>query len=176
MLYKFLYQNGWVILGLWQKDVIFNILSQFSLSALICLKLVSTKTLCIFSRVTNHDASFVFLFVTIGSCINSILGPFILSFMGSRGMMVTSALGSAICWATTSQLGNLFYVQVIMGLINSFFFNMHFYASNIVFQGWMNKKRIFGNGVVFCGVPLGGLILAPFWTHLFTLFNWKGWV
>jgi len=44
----------------------------------------------------------------------------------------------------------------------------------IVFQGWMIDKRIFGNGVVFCGVPLGGLILSPFWTYLFGDFTWRG--
>jgi MFS family permease len=38
----------------------------------------------------------------------------------------------------------------------------------------MNEKRIFGNGVVFAGVPIGGLLFSPFWTFLFDKFSWKG--
>ena len=62
----------------------------------------------------------------------------------------------------------------MLGLANGFFSNMHFYISNIVFQGWMQEKRILGNGIVFCGVPLGGLIFSPFWTALFESYTWRG--
>ena len=37
----------------------------------------------------------------------------------------------------------------------------------------MNKKRVFGNGIVYCGVPLGGFILNPLWTYLFEAYSWK---
>ena len=37
----------------------------------------------------------------------------------------------------------------------------------------MNKKRVFGNGIVYCGVPLGGFILNPLWTYLFENYSWK---
>lgn len=124
--------------------------------------------------VTLTAASFVFVLVTVGSCFNSIVAPFILSLLGSRKMMMLAAVGSTLSWIAASQLQSLMLVQVALGLVSSFFFNMHFYTSNIVFQGWMNDKRIFGNGVVFCGVPLGGLILSPFWTFLFDKFTWRG--
>ena len=37
----------------------------------------------------------------------------------------------------------------------------------------MNKKRVFGNGIVYCGVPLGGFILNPLWTYLFETYTWR---
>jgi len=37
----------------------------------------------------------------------------------------------------------------------------------------MNEKRVFGNGIVYCGVPLGGFILNPLWTYLFENYSWK---
>ena len=42
------------------------------------------------------------------------------------------------------------------------------------FQSWMDKKRVFGNATVFCGIPLGAMILSPLWAYLNELFSWRG--
>jgi len=38
----------------------------------------------------------------------------------------------------------------------------------------MDKKRVFGNATVFCGIPLGAMILSPLWAYLNELFSWRG--
>ena len=38
----------------------------------------------------------------------------------------------------------------------------------------MDKKRVFGNATVFCGIPLGAMILSPLWAYLNQLFSWRG--
>ena len=67
--------------------------------------------ICTALSAKDHEATYLFLYVTIGSCVNSVMGPFILSALGSRSMMIVSALGTASCWALTSLVDNLLLAQ-----------------------------------------------------------------
>ena len=62
-------------------------------------------------------------------------------------------------------------------LPNGFFFSKFrgkFITFGHSFQSWMDKKRVFGNATVFCGIPLGAMILSPLWAYLNELFSWRG--
>ena len=125
-----------------------------------------------------------------GSIINCLLAPVILNYFGPRKMMIIAGIGSStgylfkksnwsynmpklyvyinnqyksISWAAGSLAGDLVYVHLCLGLSLPYFANMFFFCSNVVFQSWMDKKRVFGNATVFCGIPAGTLILGPFW-------------
>ena len=98
-----------------------------------------------------------YLFRFTGSMANILVAPLILKYAGSRRMMLLAAVGSSLGWGLAAIDGSLLQLQLILGLLLSFFENMFFYCANVVFQSWMEKKRVFGNATVFCGVPLGAM-------------------
>jgi len=109
-----------------------------------------------------------------GSMLNCILAPIILRKFGSRKMMQMASVGCVLSWLAGSQMKNLISIQIILGFIHSYFMNSFFFCSNVVYQSWMDKKRVFGNATVFCGIPLGAMILSPLWAYLNELFSWRG--
>jgi len=123
--------------------------------------------------VSMKSAQYIFTFSTIGSCLNSFVAPVILKNLGTRRMMLLASVGLSVSQAAVVFTKELLEAQILLGIVGGFFFNNFVYTSNIVFQGWMNEKRVFGNGIVYCGVPLGGFILNPLWTYLFENFSWK---
>lgn len=106
--------------------------------------------------------SSIYYFFFGGSMLNVLLAPLVLKYCGSRLMLMIAALGSSCTWALAAYFAvDMLRTQLLLGLCLSYFQNMFFYASNVVFQSWMDKKRVFGNATVFCGVPLGAMILSP---------------
>ena len=77
-------------------------------------------------------------------------------------------------WSLAFLAKDMFTTQLLLGFFLSYFQNMFFYCSNVVFQSWMDKKRVFGNATVFCGVPLGAMVLSPLWVMLIEKFSWRG--
>ena len=81
--------------------------------------------------------------------------------VGSCKMMQMASVGCVVSWLAGSQMKNLFSIQIILGFLDSYFLNSFSFCSNVVYQSWMDKKGVFGNATVFCGIPLGALILSP---------------
>ena len=52
--------------------------------------------------------------------------------------------------------------------------SLQFFSFDHSNDSWMDKKRVFGNATVFCGIPLGAMILSPLWAYLNELFSWRG--
>ena len=125
-------------------------------------------------NVKQSEVSLLFNYTFGGSLLNCLTAPFILKYFGPRKMMFLGGLGTSTAWFATSQLNSLLAIHICMGLFLSYFVNMFFFCSNIVFQSWMNKKRVFGNSTVFCGVPAGALILSPFFAYLIDEYTWRG--
>jgi len=109
-----------------------------------------------------------------GSFANCLTAPLILKYVGARKMMISAAVGTTLAWIVSSQCWTLLMIHIFLGFFLSYFANMFFFCSNLVFQSWMNKKRVFGNSTVFCGVPAGALILSPFWAYLIEEYSWRG--
>ena len=89
-------------------------------------------------------------------------------------MMQMASVGCVLSWLAGSQMKNLISIQIILGFLHSYFMNSFFFCSNVVYQSWMDKKRVFGNATVFCGIPLGAMILSPLWAFLNESFSWRG--
>ena len=102
------------------------------------------------------------------------IAPIILRKFGSRKMMQMASVGCVLSWLAGSQMKNLISIQIILGFLHSYFMNSFFFCSNVVYQSWMDKKRVFGNATVFCGIPLGAMILSPLWAFLNESFSWRG--
>ena len=85
-----------------------------------------------------------------------------------------ASVGCVLSWLAGSQMKNLISIQIILGFLHSYFMNSFFFCSNVVYQSWMDKKRVFGNATVFCGIPLGAMILSPLWAFLNESFSWRG--